>query len=84
VRDSVKSVLGKVSGVPPGDLEAEIGALGWSELRFTIRHAAAVARLPFHHHDPFDRALIAQCVAENLAFVTANRVASLYAVRVFW
>jgi PIN domain nuclease of toxin-antitoxin system len=81
---AIKSALGKVSGVPLGDLEAEVGALGWSELRFTIRHAAAVAGLPFHHHDPFDRALIAQCVSENLAFVTADRVASRYPVKVLW
>ena len=81
---AIKSALGKVSGVPLEELEAEVGALGWSELRFTIHHAAAVAGLPFHHHDPFDRALIAQCVAENLSFVTADRAASRYPVKVFW
>lgn len=81
---AIKSALGKVSGVPLGDIDAEIDALGWSELRFSIRHAAAVAGLPFHHHDPFDRALIAQCVVENLAFVSSDRVAERYPVRVFW
>jgi PIN domain nuclease of toxin-antitoxin system len=53
---AIKSSLAKVSGIPFHDLGAEIEALGWSELRFSIRHAAAVADLPFHHHDPFDRA----------------------------
>jgi PIN domain nuclease of toxin-antitoxin system len=81
---AIKSALGKVTGVPIDDLEAEIEALGWSELRFSLRHAAAVFGLPFHHHDPFDRALIAQCIAENLTFVTGDRVASRYGVKVFW
>lgn len=81
---AIKSALGKVTGLPVGDLEAEIEALGWSELGFSLRHAAAVAGLPFHHHDPFDRALIAQCLVENLTFVTGDRVASRYPVKIYW
>jgi PIN domain nuclease of toxin-antitoxin system len=81
---AIKSSLGKVNGIPFEDLGAEIEALGWSELRFSVRHASAVAGLPFHHHDPFDRALIAQCIVENLMFVTADRVAPRYPVKVFW
>jgi len=81
---AIKSSLGKVKDVPLEEIGAEIEALGWSELRFSLRHAAAVAALPFHHHDPFDRALIAQAVTENLTFVTADRIASRYPVPVFW
>jgi PIN domain nuclease of toxin-antitoxin system len=80
----IKSALGKVTGVPIGDIEAELEALGWSELRFSLDHAAAVAVLPFHHHDPFDRALIAQSIAENLTFVTNDRIAARYPVKVLW
>jgi PIN domain nuclease of toxin-antitoxin system len=79
-----KSALGRVTGLPIADIAAEIEALGWSELTFSLRHAAAVAELPFHHHDPFDRALIAQALAENLTFVTGDRMASQYPVKVFW
>lgn len=43
-----------------------------------------MALLPYHHHDPFDRALIAQCVAENLAFVSSDRFAAQYPVKVVW
>lgn len=81
---AIKGALGKVTGIPIDDIEAEIEALGWSELSFSLRHAAAVAALPFHHHDPFDRALIAQTIAENLTFVTSDRIASRYPVKVFW
>jgi PIN domain nuclease of toxin-antitoxin system len=81
---AIKSALGKVTGVPLGDIQSEIEALGWSELKFSLRHASAVASLPFHHHDPFDRALIAQTIVENLMFVTNDRIASQYPVKVFW
>ncbi|HVP18616.1 MAG TPA: type II toxin-antitoxin system VapC family toxin [Spirochaetia bacterium] len=81
---AIKSALGKVRGVPIGDIPAEIAALGWIELKFSLRHASAVADLPFHHHDPFDRALIAQTIAENLTFVTADAIASRYPVKVLW
>jgi len=81
---AIKSALGKVTGVPIGDIQSEIEALGWSELKFSLRHASAVAALPFHHHDPFDRALIAQTIAERLTFVTNDRIASQYPVKVIW
>ncbi len=81
---AIKSSLGKVKGVPLGEMADEIEALGWSELKFSFRHASAVADLPFHHHDPFDRALIAQSISERLTFVTGDAVASRYPVPVLW
>jgi PIN domain nuclease of toxin-antitoxin system len=66
-----------------GEVETEIDGLGWTELPFRIRHAAAVAALPFHHYDPFDRALIAQAMVENLTLVTSDPVAARYGARVF-
>lgn len=47
-------------------------------------HAAAVARLPFHHRDPFDRLLIVQAQTERLAVVTADPVFAKYGVEVVW
>ena len=50
---------------------------GIEELAFTSDHALAVQRLPLHHRDPFDRALVAQAISEELTFMTADkRVAS--------
>jgi PIN domain nuclease of toxin-antitoxin system len=48
------------------------------------RHAAAVERLPSHHHDPFDRLLIAQAKAEQLTIVTADPVFEKYGIGVLW
>ena len=43
------------------------------------RHVSALAGLPAHHKDPFDRMLIAQAIAENLTLLTADTRISRYA-----
>jgi PIN domain nuclease of toxin-antitoxin system len=43
-----------------------------------------VSRLPFHHHDPFDRLLIAQALDEKLPVVTSDAVFKKYGVTVIW
>ena len=48
------------------------------ELPVRWEAAAAVARLPMHHRDPFDRILVAQAMAEPLALYTADRRLGLY------
>jgi PIN domain nuclease of toxin-antitoxin system len=49
-----------------------IAESGFTELAITAQHAAAVARLPDIHRDPFDRLLIAQAIFEPLTFLTAD------------
>jgi PIN domain nuclease of toxin-antitoxin system len=46
------------------------------------RHALAVATLPFHHRDPFDRLLVAQAVAEGATVLTADAAFAAYDVEV--
>jgi len=74
---SIKVRLGKLEGDPTA-LALAIGTSGFQELPVTARHAAAVARLPMHHTDPFDRLLLAQAFTEPLRFVTADRVLAAY------
>jgi PIN domain nuclease of toxin-antitoxin system len=50
-----------------------------AQLALRPEHVSQLNRLPQHHKDPFDRILIAQAVAENLAFVTSDREISRYA-----
>jgi predicted nucleic acid-binding protein len=45
-------------------------------------HAVAVARLPEHHQDPFDRLLIAQAQIEGLTIVTSDAAFDEYEVDV--
>jgi PIN domain nuclease of toxin-antitoxin system len=53
-------------------------------LPIQISHLSSYARLPFHHRDPFDRLLIAQCQVERLAAVTADDRFAQYGVHVVW
>ena len=46
-----------------------------------LTHVLALDSLPFHHKDPFDRLLIAQCMAEGLTIVTADSQFSAYSVK---
>ncbi len=41
-------------------------------LPFVPAHAVRVARLPRHHADPFDRALVAQALVEPLTLLTRD------------
>lgn len=45
-----------------------------------FEHAAQVERLPLHHHDPFDRLLIAHAVVDDFTLVTEDRQLAKYAV----
>lgn len=46
------------------------------------RHAVAVATLPRHHRDPFDRLLIAQAQTETMAIVTVDPAFDSYDINV--
>jgi PIN domain nuclease of toxin-antitoxin system len=43
-----------------------------------------VARLPFHHRNPFDRLLVVQALEEDLAVVSADPVFRRYEVKRIW
>jgi PIN domain nuclease of toxin-antitoxin system len=51
---------------------------GFRELAVSARHAAAVAKLPMHNHDPFDRLLLAQAFLEPLRLVTVDDKLAAY------
>lgn len=72
----IKRALGKLTTVP--DLRARALAAGFTGLALTLEHAETAGRLPLHHHDPFDRALVAQAMVEHLTLVTADRAIGAY------
>jgi PIN domain nuclease of toxin-antitoxin system len=74
---AIKSRLGQIDGDAQA-FAAAIEASGFHALPVTAGHAAAVAKLPLHHTDPFDRLLLAQAFTEPLRFVTADRTLSAY------
>jgi len=74
---TIKSAWGKLDADPEA-LVAAIGESGFVELPVRAAHAAAVAGLPRHHRDPFDRLLVAQAVSEPLHLATADRALRRY------
>ncbi|MBI3281183.1 MAG: type II toxin-antitoxin system VapC family toxin [Acidobacteria bacterium] len=57
---------------------------GFEALPISIDHAARAGLLAGTHKDPFDRMLIAQAQAENLALVSNEAVFESYGVRRIW
>jgi PIN domain nuclease of toxin-antitoxin system len=47
-------------------------------------HLKELAKLPFHHRDPFDRLIISQGIAENLPILTYDRLFSNYPIKKLW
>ena len=74
---AIKSRLGKIEA-DPLTLANAIAESGFQELTVTSKHAAAVASLPLHHTDPFDRLLLAQAFMEPLRLVTADEALIAY------
>ncbi|MEQ1946073.1 MAG: type II toxin-antitoxin system VapC family toxin [Bryobacteraceae bacterium] len=58
--------------------------LGAAVLSIRTPHIAALAFLPSHHKDPFDRILIAQAQSEGFALVTDDEAVRRYPVRTLW
>ena len=79
---AVKSAMGRLDlDLPPGITLGNLAtACGFEDMPVSARHAAAVAELPHHHADPFDRILIAQAQMERLTLVSADKAVRKYDV----
>ena len=53
-------------------------------LPISVKHAAIVATLPFHHRDPFDRLLVAQAISEGIPIISTDRALDAYSVTRIW
>jgi PIN domain nuclease of toxin-antitoxin system len=76
----LKSMKGKLDVGDPRRWWADaLEQLAAAPLFLRPDHLAAVYPLPPHHQDPFDRVLIAQAIAEDLALITSDDEIALYA-----
>jgi PIN domain nuclease of toxin-antitoxin system len=75
---AIKMAVGKLR-LSEG-FEAGVEASGFLKLAVRFPHVERVATLPLHHHDPFDRMLIAQAEIEGLAVVSDDRWFAAYDV----
>lgn len=79
---AIKRSIGKLEA-HPSEVRALVQSSDALELPFAGGHAEALASLPLHHRDPFDRMLIAQAQAEQLTIATADAAFAAYDVPVF-
>jgi len=83
---AIKLSLGKLSLGEPFEvlIPRQMELNGINLLGIEIEHTAVVARLPFHHRDPFDRLLVAQAVVERMPIVSADAAFDAYEVERLW
>jgi PIN domain nuclease of toxin-antitoxin system len=83
---AIKASLGtlRIQGALDRFLPEQLAANGFQALGIELKHVAAVATLPFHHRDPFDRLLVAQALEEDLRIATADTVFTKYGVMRVW
>lgn len=79
---AIKRSLGKLNAPP--DFAATLIGAGAQPLPIGIEHAEAVAELPWHHRDPFDRLLIAQAITERATVVSRDELLTPYGVPLLW
>ncbi len=55
-------------------------------LPIQAEHVLSLSKLPTHHHDPFDRILMAQALYESAYLLSTDRLIQEYAsqVKLFW
>ena len=83
---SIKHALGRPDfQVDPSVMRRRLLEEGYVELPVFGEHAVAVAALPNHHRDPFDRLLVAQAIVEGVELITADAQLPRYPgpIRVF-
>lgn len=83
---AIKYAIGKLAlPAPPAQfVPSRMKAQNIASLAVTHVHALAVAGLPAHHSDPFDRLLIAQAQVEGWPLITGDPQLTPYGVRILW
>jgi len=83
---AIKLSLGKLSLAQPFDplIPDQMQLNSIEILAIKVEHLAQVAKLPFHHRDPFDWLLIAQAMVEQMPIVSLDRAFDAYPIQRFW
>ena len=83
---AIKVSLGKLALAQPFDqfIPRQLQLNQIEVLAIELPHVAAVVAMPFHHRDPFDRLMAAQCQIENVPIISADPAFDAYSVRRLW
>lgn len=83
---AIKVSISKLEiGMSMSDLvERQVLGNAFDILSIASEHLNVLAKLPFHHKDPFDRLIIAQSMAENIPVISKDRVFRNYPIQLLW
>ena len=83
---SIQDALGKLTLPQAFDqlFPSRLEASGILILPILIPHLQMHRHLPPHHHDPFDRLIIAQSLAEDLTLISCDSHFPAYGVKLLW
>jgi PIN domain nuclease of toxin-antitoxin system len=83
---ALKHSLGRLTlAAPFGQIiPLQLNANGIGLLGIELEHLDALAKLPFHHRDPFDRLLIAQAIVGRIPIISADATFDAYPVTRLW
>jgi PIN domain nuclease of toxin-antitoxin system len=81
---AIKYALGKLPlpSPPATYVPARLEGGDFRVVDVRLEHTLAVADLPRHHDDPFDRILVAQAIVEGFRLLTADRRLTMYSADV--
>jgi len=82
---AIKQSIGKLdiaASIP--EIVQTCGALQMTMLPIHPNHIEGIKALPSIHHDPFDRLIIAQAIAEKLTIITMDQIIPKYSVTTLW
>lgn len=79
---AAKLSIGKLKLQLPLDQMIDETLFDFERLEVNFSDALTMESLPLHHRDPFDRMLIAQAKRRKLTFVTRDKIARKYGVKV--
>jgi PIN domain nuclease of toxin-antitoxin system len=82
----LKAQIGKIPLPKPTGpfVMSKLAFNGVQILPVNADHVLRIETLPMHHHDPFDRMLIAQSLHEKLPIVSSDIVFRRYDVELIW
>ena len=66
------------------DIRGTIAEQGFAELPITIHHGQIAGSLPGIHQDPFDRMLVAQALAADMAIISSDEILGAYGIARLW
>jgi len=82
---SIKHSLGRLDlHVSLADIFRIVEDSGFELLPIMPAHVLRNANLAYHHHDPFDRLIIAQALCEDMSMVSKDGMFASYDVPLFW